>query len=67
MSLLLRLLSQLIRDNQKQCIKYRTEAKAGPGAQNKVRSLRAREKFQIKAYEGTARQGYSVWLERVTI
>lgn len=61
MSLLLRFLSQLIRDNQKQCIEYRMEAKAEPGAQNEVRSLGARENFQMKASEGTARQDNNVW------
>lgn len=55
-SLFLRFLFKLIRDNQKLCIKYRMEAKAEPGAQNEVRSLEARERFQMKAYEGTARQ-----------
>lgn len=43
------------------------EAKAEPGAQNEVRSLGAREKFQMKAQEGTARQGNNEWSERVTI
>lgn len=45
-SLFLRFLSKLIRDQGKQYIKYRMEAKAEPGAWNEVRGLEAGEKFQ---------------------